>query len=139
MRLAQRSGQWVLTKTEGKPALRVLAFAVLLGVGGLLLYVWIPKGNYSPIRRHEKGTISQGVLALNPKNISHLHNLPPPPDLSSHDRSPSTTVAPTPSTTVPRYTTQTTSRYTTQTTRYTTQTTYYTTQTTSGYTTQTTG
>jgi hypothetical protein len=102
----------------------------------LLLYLWIPKGNYSPISRHEKGTISRGVLALNPKNIAHLHNLTPPPDLSSHDRS--TTTTPSPTTTVPR-TTQTTSRYTTQTTsRYTTQTTSRYTTETSGYTTQTT-
>jgi putative peptide zinc metalloprotease protein len=137
-RLAQRSGQWVLTKTEGKPAQRMLALVLLLGAGGLLLYLWIPKGNYSPIRRNEKGTITRGVLALNPKNIVHLHSLTPPPDLSSHDTP--TTVAPSPTTTVPRYSTETTSRYTTQTTsRYTTQTTSrYTTETTSGYTTQTT-
>jgi hypothetical protein len=139
-RLAQRSGQWVLTKTEGKPARRMFALVLLLGAGGLLVYLWVPKGNYSPIRRNEKGTISRGVLALNPKNISHLRGLTPPPDLSSHDHPTPTTVAPRPTTTVSRYSTQTTSRYTTQTTsRYTTQTTSrYTTETTSGYTTQTT-
>jgi putative peptide zinc metalloprotease protein len=140
IRLAQRSGQWVLIKTEGKPALRALALLLLMGAGGLLAYLWVPKGNYTPIKRNEKGTIGQGVLAANPKNISHLRNLTPPPDLSSHDHSTPTTIAPSPTTTRPRYTTQTTSRYTTQTTsRYTTQTSSrYTTQTTSGSTTETT-
>ncbi len=141
IRLGQRSGQWVLQKTEGKPGRRFLALLLLLGAGALLLYLWIPKGNYTPIKRNEKGTIAQGVLAANPRNIAHLHNLTPPPDLSSHDHSTPTTIAPSPTTTRPRYTTETTSRYTTQTTRrYTTQTTSrYTTQTTSsGYTTETT-
>ena len=127
-------------KTEDKPVRRTLAVALLLGAGGLLLYLWIPKGNYTPIRRNEKGTITQGVLAANPRNIAHLHDLRPPPDLSNHDQPSPTTIAPSPTTTISRYTTPTT-RYTTQTTSgYTTQTTSgYTTPTTSGYTTQTSG
>jgi len=123
VRLGQRSGQWVWTKTEGRPVQRTLAVVLLLGAAGLLLYLWIPKGNYTPINRREKGTITQGVLAINPRNIAHLRSLRPPPDLSSHDPT-ATTIAPTPTTTTPRYTTETTSRYTTETTsRYTTPTT----------------
>ncbi len=134
-RLGQRSAQWVLLKTAGKPGRRSLALLLLLGAAGLLVYLWIPKGNYSPIKKGEKGTITQGVKAANPENIAHLRSLTPPPDLSSHDPEnkpqttttlpphSTTTVAGRTATTVRRYTTTTVSRYSTQTTSYTTQTT----------------
>ncbi|MBV8304462.1 MAG: hypothetical protein JOZ04_09655 [Acidimicrobiia bacterium] len=109
-RLAQHSATWLWTHTEGKPVARLLSLGLFAGLAGLLLYVWIPKGNYTPIRRTERGTLQQGVLALNPKNVSHLRPLTPPPDLARNvNRSPSTTEVPVsaPSTTVPAY-----SRYT---------------------------
>src|SRR5205814_37786 len=81
-RLAKAGGTWTWTRTDGRPALRTLALAVLAGAIGLLLYLWIPKGNYTPIHHRERGTIQQGVLALNPRNIAHLKPLTAPPPLS---------------------------------------------------------
>ncbi|MBV8980903.1 MAG: hypothetical protein JO086_08390 [Acidimicrobiia bacterium] len=138
VRVAQRSAVWVWTHTEGKPVRRTLALVLFAGVCGLLLYVWIPKGNYSPIRHNERGTIQQGVLALNPKNVSNLKPLTPPPDLSSHlDDTPKTTTPKTTQLPPAVQTTSTTARYRSYTTT-TLSSTYRTPTTVSRYTTQTT-
>ncbi|HUP86581.1 MAG TPA: hypothetical protein VM143_13010 [Acidimicrobiales bacterium] len=54
-------------RTEGRPVARV--GVTLLGAVaiGLLLFAWLPRSNYEPIRRGERGTLSEGATAL-----SHL-------------------------------------------------------------------
>lgn len=60
---------------------------MVIGVAamGLLASVWVPKGNYSPISPTERGTLAQGVKAVNPANLAHLRGVPP-------SRAPDTTV-----------------------------------------------
>jgi putative peptide zinc metalloprotease protein len=61
-----RLGKKVLSsgweRTEGRPIARTGFVALCLAGLGTLLYVWLPNGDYEPIRRGEKGTI-QGSLA----------------------------------------------------------------------------
>ncbi len=95
-RVAQRSAKTAWTRTSGRPLARSGVVVIGLALVGLLGYVWVPKGNYSPISRTDRGTLGQGVAAVNPANLTHLEGVAP-------TRAPDTTV-PTPlapTTTVP--------------------------------------
>ncbi|MBV9663707.1 MAG: hypothetical protein JOZ37_07055 [Actinobacteria bacterium] len=64
VRIAGRTTKSAWTRTEGKPALR-LGFVVLATVFvGLLLYSWIPSGNYRQIRKGERGTLGEGIAEV---------------------------------------------------------------------------
>jgi putative peptide zinc metalloprotease protein len=58
---ALRSG-W--TRTDGRPVLRVLFSSAVAAVVALLLFAWVPKDNYEPIRPGERGTVGEGVAAV---------------------------------------------------------------------------
>ncbi|MCU1449164.1 MAG: hypothetical protein JWP02_1334 [Acidimicrobiales bacterium] len=133
VRVVQRSAQWVWAHTDGKPVRRTLAVALFAGACGLLLYIWIPKGNYTPIKKGERGTVQQGAIAANPKNISHLKPLTPPPDLAGHEQPQTTTTTAPASPTTTRYRGTSAQSTTTVLRRYSPSTTVYTTPTTSGY------
>jgi putative peptide zinc metalloprotease protein len=55
-------GGW--QRTEGRPVARVLFSAAMVGGLGLLMFAWLPGGNYKPIRPGERGTVGEGVAAV---------------------------------------------------------------------------
>ena len=63
-RLAQRGASWTWGRTDGRPVLRVLTIAGAGAVAVLLALAWVPKDNYTPIRRGERGTLAEGVTAV---------------------------------------------------------------------------
>ena len=73
-RLGQRTMTWTWQRTDGRPVLRLLAVTVLAGVAGLLLLTWLPRTNYEPIRRGERGVIGDGIAAVRrlPRNDAPL-------------------------------------------------------------------
>jgi putative peptide zinc metalloprotease protein len=62
--LGRRSATAAWHRTEGRPVARVLVMAAGAAAVVLLLMAWLPKGNYAPIRRGEKGTVGEGVVAV---------------------------------------------------------------------------
>jgi hypothetical protein len=60
----RRGTAWVWTRTDGRPALRLMAG--LAGAAGLtaLLFAWIPPHNYQPIRPGERGTLPEANSAM---------------------------------------------------------------------------
>jgi len=100
-RLGQRTVTGVWQRTEGAPILRLLSMVVFAGLVALLVYVWVPKGNYSPIAPGEKGTIQQGAAALRPRNLKALPGFVAPPPLDHKSTPAPTTTVPAPTTTVP--------------------------------------
>jgi putative peptide zinc metalloprotease protein len=68
----KQGGRWILTSTDGRPALRALAFAAVAGAGVMLAMAWIPSRNYRPIRPSERGTLTEGVAA-----VRHLQDAGP--------------------------------------------------------------
>ncbi|MDQ1396908.1 MAG: putative peptide zinc metalloprotease protein, partial [Acidimicrobiaceae bacterium] len=64
VRLVQRGGSWAWGRTEGKPVLRMVTVAVAGGLAVLLGLAWIPRTNYAPIHRGERGTLAEGVTAV---------------------------------------------------------------------------
>jgi putative peptide zinc metalloprotease protein len=58
---AVRSG-W--TRTEGRPVLRTAFLSASAACIGLLLFAWLPGGNYAPIRPGERGTLGEGLAAV---------------------------------------------------------------------------
>jgi putative peptide zinc metalloprotease protein len=60
-RTGSRSLRGIWTKTDGKPAARSASFAALLALAAFLAYIWWPNGDYRPIQRGERGTISGAV------------------------------------------------------------------------------
>jgi len=63
-RLARRLAGWACRTTEGKPLARVLVALVGLAAVGGLVYVWLPNGDYRPIRKGERGTLAEGLRAV---------------------------------------------------------------------------
>jgi putative peptide zinc metalloprotease protein len=64
VRVAQRAVAWMWARTEGKPVQRGASMLALAGVAALLGLAWIPKDNYQPIHRGERGTLGEGISAV---------------------------------------------------------------------------
>jgi putative peptide zinc metalloprotease protein len=64
LRLGGRAGRGMWRKTEGKPVGRLAAMGGTAAVVAALAYTWLPNGDYAPIRKGEKGTLSEGVAAI---------------------------------------------------------------------------
>ena len=106
LRLGGRGGRRLWRATEGKPVGRIAAAAGMVAVVGGLAYTWLPDGDYEPIRKGERGTLSEGIAAIaeahrgRPSLVSEQRaakegRLVVPPG----ERVPVSTVAPTASTT----------------------------------------
>ena len=64
-RLGRRSAAFVWRKTDGRPAARAIAVAVVATLGLLVLSSWLPgEGRYRPIRGDERGTVVEGVRGV---------------------------------------------------------------------------
>jgi putative peptide zinc metalloprotease protein len=63
-RFAKQLGVWVWRHTAGRPAWRLLSCAVGAVCVGLLLMSWIPRHNYRSIQPHERGTLTEGIVAV---------------------------------------------------------------------------
>src|SRR5205085_4961895 len=61
---ARRLATAAWTKTDGRPVARALVCVAGAAFVGLLLFAWIPKKNYEPIRPGERGTLAEGVVAV---------------------------------------------------------------------------
>ena len=59
-----RTATGVGRRTEGRPVRRGGAVLVGAGVTAALALAWVPKDNYEPIRRGERGTLFEGVSAV---------------------------------------------------------------------------
>ena len=64
VRLGGRGGRRLWRATEGKPVGRLTAAAAMVAVVGGLGYTWLPNGDYEPIRKGEKGTLTEGIAAI---------------------------------------------------------------------------
>ena len=64
VRLGGRAGRGVWRRTEGKPLGRLAATGAMAAVIGALAYTWLPNGDYEPIRKGEKGTLTEGIAAV---------------------------------------------------------------------------
>ncbi|MEA3078558.1 MAG: putative peptide zinc metalloprotease protein, partial [Actinomycetota bacterium] len=51
-------------KTEGRPIARGFSVVAMGGFAALLLFAWLPKSNYAPIRKGERGTLTEGIAAV---------------------------------------------------------------------------
>jgi putative peptide zinc metalloprotease protein len=60
-RTLMRLGKGVLTKTEGKPAVRAVAAVAVAAAASFVGSIWWPNGDYRPIQPGEKGTF-QGAI-----------------------------------------------------------------------------
>ena len=84
-------------RTEGNPPLR-LGFVVLAtAVVGLLVYTWLPAGNYRQIDRRERGTLGEGIAEVRRLPSGQAPLLP----LQRAEQRPADQTSPTTSTTVP--------------------------------------
>jgi len=64
VRLGGRGGRRLWRATEGKPVGRVAAAVGMAAVVGGLAFTWLPNGDYEPIRKGEKGTLTEGIAAI---------------------------------------------------------------------------
>lgn len=64
VRLGGRGGRRLWRATEGKPVGRIAAAVGMAAVVGALGYTWLPNGDYEPIRKGERGTLSEGIAAI---------------------------------------------------------------------------
>jgi putative peptide zinc metalloprotease protein len=64
VRLGGRGGRRLWRATEGKPVGRLAAAAGMVAVVGGLGYTWLPNGDYEPIRKGERGTLTEGIAAI---------------------------------------------------------------------------
>lgn len=64
VRIAQQGGAWTWEHTKGRPMARGLAVVAGGAVVAALAAAWLPKQNYKPIQRNEKGTMADGVAAI---------------------------------------------------------------------------
>jgi putative peptide zinc metalloprotease protein len=71
VRVFHRGGVWTWQHTQGKPVLRLSALAVAGGLAALLAMAWLPTHNYKPIRPGEKGTMADGVAAVEQLPTGH--------------------------------------------------------------------
>lgn len=62
-RLGQKLIAWSWRATEGKPLARVGAGAGWAAALAALAFTWMPNGDYEPVRRSEKGTLGEAVVA----------------------------------------------------------------------------
>jgi putative peptide zinc metalloprotease protein len=124
-RLGRRMGRAGWRQTEGKPALRAGFLVTSVGALALLAWVWLPNGDYEPIRKGERGTLGEALAAVTEipsgrpglvvqERAAQRGELAPP-DGDEGQVPPPTTAAPT--TTAPTTSTTTTRRSTTTTTR----------------------
>jgi putative peptide zinc metalloprotease protein len=63
-RLGRRMAVKGWKATEGSAVARLALCAVTVVVVGGLAYTWLPNGDYTPIRRGEKGTLGEGLKAV---------------------------------------------------------------------------
>lgn len=64
LRLGGRGGRGLWRATEGKPVARSVAVAGMAAAVGGLVYTWLPNGDYEPIRKGERGTLTEGIAAI---------------------------------------------------------------------------
>ena len=64
LRLGGRGGRRLWRATEGKPVGRLAAGVGMAAIVGGLAYTWLPNGDYEPIRKGEKGTLTEGIAAV---------------------------------------------------------------------------
>ena len=64
VRLAHRGGRALWRRTAGRPLLRATAAAVVTAAAVLLAMAWVPRENYEPIRKGERGTVFEGISAV---------------------------------------------------------------------------
>jgi putative peptide zinc metalloprotease protein len=112
LRASIRLARGVWTKTEGNPGGRLASVVVGAGLLALVGWLWYPKGDYRPIQRGERGTLSGAVQqfaaiptgrpALTQKRAKQLHDAP---FQSSKNGNKSTDTTPKTSTTQPPPTT----------------------------------
>jgi hypothetical protein len=57
-------GRGLWRSTEGKPLGRAAAALGMAAVVGGLIFTWLPNGDYEPIRKGERGTLTEGVSAI---------------------------------------------------------------------------
>jgi hypothetical protein len=129
----------VWSRTEGKPAARGAFVVVTAALAAFLGYIWWPNGDYRPIQRGERGTISGAVSQF--ENVSsgrpgltkeRARQLKGAPLTSSRDqqRSPAVDKKPAGTISTPTTTSESTTTSTTTTTQTTTEQTTTTTATT---------
>jgi putative peptide zinc metalloprotease protein len=103
----------VWARTEDKPAVRGAYAVAVASAAAFLGYIWWPNGDYRPIQRGERGTLTGGIRelsavpsgrpALTPKRAQQLHGAPLQSSTRSNaktpvPRQPRTTSTPTTST-----------------------------------------
>ncbi len=93
-RFAKQVVVWGWTRTEGRPVRRALAALAGMACLSLLLLSWLPGRNYRPIQPHERGTLSEGVVAVRylPQHPNQLDRRATARDLRATSVSTSTTV-----------------------------------------------
>ena len=64
VRLGGRAARGIWRKTEGKPVRRLGALGGMAAAVGALAYTWLPNGDYEPIRKGERGTVTEGIAAI---------------------------------------------------------------------------
>lgn len=64
LRLGRRLALATWRKTDGHPVMRTGGAAVTVAAAALLAYVWLPDGDYAPIREDERGTLVEYVSAV---------------------------------------------------------------------------
>jgi putative peptide zinc metalloprotease protein len=109
-RLAQHTARWMWRSTDGKPVLRTLALGVAAVVVAALGASWLPRSDYTPIKRGERGTVADGVRAVRrlpsghaPLIVAHRAASGPRADDGGDDAPATTTTStPSPSTTLKR-------------------------------------
>ena len=126
-RIGLRTTRSAWRRTENSPALRLAFVVVATGLVGLLVYSWVPGGNYRQIDRRERGTIGEGIAEVRRLPSGHAP-LVPLERAQSRTDAPSTTSTTTPdengtTTTTPGARTTTSLRGRTSTTRPPTETT----------------
>ncbi|MEA2685872.1 MAG: putative peptide zinc metalloprotease protein, partial [Actinomycetota bacterium] len=63
-RLGGRMAKKTVTATEGRPVSRLAAGLVACVALGGIAYTWLPDGDYEPIHKGERGTLSEGIRAV---------------------------------------------------------------------------
>ena len=73
-RFAKQIAVWGFRHTAGRPVARAGAVVVGAGCLTLLVMAWLPKHNYRQIQPQERGTVGEGVVAVNylPRHPSQL-------------------------------------------------------------------
>jgi putative peptide zinc metalloprotease protein len=102
-RLAKHTARWMWRSTDGRPVLRTLALGVAAVVVAALGASWIPRSDYTPIKRGERGTVADGVRAVRRLPSGHAplivaHRAASGPRADGGGGAPSTTTTSTPST-----------------------------------------